>query len=229
MISIIIPTLNAERTLTATLAALIPAVVDGLIREVIIADGGSTDATVQIADDAGAKFITCECGRGQQLGKGAAFAKSSWLLFLHADTVLSASWQDDARRFMHDVETATRQPAAAAFRFALDDTGVAPRLLERLVAFRCQLFKLPYGDQGLLIPRSLYQEIGGYRPIQLMEDLDIVRRLGRQRTVLLASHATTSAQRYHNSGYFSRTARNLSCIALFFLRVPSHHIARLYG
>lgn len=228
MISIVIPTLNAEQTLSATLAALIPAAVDGLIGEVIIADGGSTDATARIADDAGAKFIACERGRGQQLGSGAAHTKSSWLLFLHADTVLCATWQDDARRFMHDVETAARQPAAAAFRFALDDTGLAPRLLERLVALRCQLFKLPYGDQGLLIQRSLYQDIGGYRPLQLMEDIDIVRRLGRARMVLLASQATTSAQRYRNSGYCSRTARNLSCIALFYLRVPSHHIARLY-
>lgn len=229
MISVVIPTLNAEQTLAPTLEALIPAAVDGLIRDVIIADGGSTDATARIADEAGAKFINCESGRGQQLGNGANQAKADWLLFLHADTVLAPTWQDDARRFMHDVDTGARQPAAAAFRFALDDTGLAPRVLEHLVALRCRLFNLPYGDQGLLISRELYQGIGGYQPIQLMEDIDLVRRLGRSRTVLLASRATTSAQRYRKGGYCSRSARNLSCILLFYLHVPSRHIARLYG
>ena len=229
MISVVIPTLNAEKTLAPTLAALIPAAVDGIVREVVIADGGSTDATSQVADAAGANFVRCEVGRGQQLRTGAQKAKSDWLLFLHADTVLAEGWHNDARQFMQDVAMERRRSSAAAFRFALDDTGVAPRLLERLVAIRCRMLKLPYGDQGLLVSRTLYDTVGGYQPMHLMEDVDIVRRLGWSRITLLSPRATTSAGRYRSSGYCSRSVRNLSCVALYFLRVPPRHIARLYG
>ena len=229
MISVIIPTLNAEQGLGATLTALVPAAVDGLVREVIIVDGGSSDRTARIADDAGATFIVTQSGRGCQLDAGARRAKSDWLLFLHADTVLEAGWEREVVALMERVASGARPETAASFRFALDDIGLKPRLLEALVAMRCFALRLPYGDQGLLIPRHLYQQTGGYRSLPLMEDVDLVRRLGRRRVTQLRARAVTSAVRYRRDGYIRRATRNFTCLALYYLRVPVSQIARLYG
>jgi glycosyltransferase involved in cell wall biosynthesis len=168
MISIVIPTRNAEATLGETLTALIPAVVEGLVRDVVIVDGQSTDGTLRIADAFGATLLRSHPGRGQQLAAGAAAARGRWLLFLHADTRIEPGWERDVAHFIERVEAGKHPRTAAAFRFALDDTGVMPRLVEVGVGVRCALLKLPYGDQGLLIERSLYLEIGGYRSMPLM-------------------------------------------------------------
>lgn len=229
MISVIIPTLDAEAGLVQTLAALVPAALDGLIREVIVVDGGSGDRTRQIADEAGAVILTRSGGRGRQLAAGGRKARFPWLLFLHADTVLEAGWERETAAFMEAVDSGRRPPQAAAFRFALDDAGLRPRLLERLVALRCGLLRLPYGDQGLLLPKALYEEIGGYPALPLMEDVAIVQLLGRRRVVLLRPRAITSAARYRRDGYLLRSLRNLLCLALFFLRAPQRVIARVYG
>jgi rSAM/selenodomain-associated transferase 2 len=229
MISVVIPTLNAEATLGPTLAALVPAAVDGIIRELIVVDGGSSDRTAEMVEQAGGNLVRGSGGRGHQLGAGAAQARSPWLLFLHADTVLAPGWERDASLFMERVDMGGQPLAAAAFRFALDDAGARPRLLERLVALRCAALRLPYGDQGLLIPKRLYDHVGGYRPLALMEDVDLVRRLGRRRTVMLGSRAVTSAERFRREGYVRRSARNLLCLTLYTLRVPVHVINRIYG
>jgi len=229
MISVVIPTLNEERSLASTLTALVPAAVEGLVREVVIVDGGSQDHTLAIAEEAGVVVVKSAKGRGLQLDEGAKVAKSEWLLFLHADTVLSDEWMREASLFMDSVDSGERAPGAAAFRFALDDIGMKPRFLERLVALRCGLFRLPYGDQGLLIPKQFYKEAGGYRPVPIMEDVDLVRRLGRRRIFLLHSKAVTSAVRFKRDGYAFRSMRNILCQVLFSCRVPHHYIARLYG
>jgi rSAM/selenodomain-associated transferase 2 len=224
MISVIIPTLNAAPTLPATLLSIFKAAVDGLVSEVIVSDGGSTDATRDIAEAAGATVILSERGRGQQLFTGAKDARKPWLLFLHADTALAEGWEPEAKGFI-----AKGVGAAAAFRFRLDDSGLRPRLIEGLVALRCKLFRLPYGDQGLLISRSLYGAIGGYSPMPLMEDVDLVRRLGRHRVVLLQSAAITSAERFRREGYAYRSTRNVSCLILYLCGVPAERLVRRYG
>ena len=229
MISVIIPTLNAERHLAATLSALVAPAVDGLVREVIVVDGGSHDRTRDIADFAGADIVVAAPGRGGQLAQGANRARFPWLLFLHADTVLQDGWDRDAVSFMRSVDLGERPRAAGAFRFRLDDKGFAPRILESIVHGRCSLLGLPYGDQGLLISRSLFDEIGGYRDLPIMEDIDIVRRLGRKRLALLDAAATTSADRYRHDGYVSRAVRNQLCLALYGMGLPISTIARIYG
>ena len=228
MISVVIPTLNSEGDLSRSLAALVPGVVDGAVTEVIIADGGSTDDTPQIAEAVGAKFVRAAKGRGPQLAAGADAAKGVWLLFLHADTVMEHDWHLEAARFIEEMAR-SQEPRAAAFRFALDDRGVRPRYLEAMVSLRCALFRLPYGDQGLLISRAHYDRLGGFRDLPLMEDVDLVRRIGRRHLCLLRSRALTSAARYRIGGYFPRMLRNLSCLTLYYLRVPPRYIARLYG
>lgn len=229
MISVVIPTLNSQRSLPQTLAALVPAAMEGFVREVVIVDGGSNDATAEIAEDAGAEFVRSVKGRGQQLAKGARVARSDWLLFLHADTVLQNGWEAEAFRHIREVENGEKPEMAAAFRFALDDKGIGAAFLQWTVGVRCYLLKLPYGDQGLLISRRLYDEIGGFKDLVLMEDVDLIHRLGRRRITMLQSFAVTSASRYHTEGYGRRILRNFFCLSLYLLRVPSRVIARIYG
>lgn len=229
MITVIIPTLNAETSLAATLTSLVPAAIEGVVRQVIVVDGGSSDRTLRIAEDAGADIVRAEPGRGGQLRAGAEAARFSWLLFLHADTVLEAGWEREVATFVERVDIGQRPPAAAAFRFALDDLGFLPRMIETGVSLRCTLMRLPYGDQGLLIPRQLYDQIGGFKEMPLMEDVDMVRRLGRSRTLILRTRAVTSAIRYKRDGYVFRVARNLMCLGLYYMKAPLPLIARLYG
>lgn len=229
MISVVIPTLNSQAELTATLAALVQGAVQGIVKEVIIADGGSGDDTSQIADIAGARLVRSETGRGAQLAAGADEARSDWLLFLHADTVLQPGWVQEVSTFIDKVDSGQRPQSAAAFTFALNDFGAKPRILEKIVGLRCGLFRFPYGDQGLLIPKRLYSALGGYRPLPLMEDVDLIRRLGWRRVTMLRTKAVTSAERYKQDGYAPRMARNAACLSLYYLRVPPTALARLYG
>lgn len=229
MISVVIPSLDAAAGLSATLRGLLTAAREGLIREVILADGGSRDATRHIAEDAGAVVIDAPRGRGSQLAAGAAAARGDWLLFLHADTVLETGWEAEARRFLAGTGAGSSGEAAGYFQFQLDDRGPMPRLLETVVRLRCALLALPYGDQGLLISKRLYAETGGYEPLPLMEDVDLVRRLGRRRLRALSARAVTSAARYRRDGYGARMLRNAGCLALYYLGVPPSRIARLYA
>jgi rSAM/selenodomain-associated transferase 2 len=191
-----------------------------------VADGGSRDRTAELARARGARVIACERGRGTQLAAGAAAATGDWLLFLHADTELALGGSAAAGRFMADSANLHR---AAAFRFRLDDAAPAARRLEMLVAWRNRVLALPYGDQGLLISRAFYDALGGYRRVPLMEDVDLVRRIGRSRLTLLDATATSSAARFRRGGYVRRPLRNVVCLALYFAGLPPRWIARLYG
>lgn len=228
MISVIIPTLDASQSLASTLTALVPGVVNGALREVIIVDGGSSDRTLEIADAAGARVVRASRGRGSQLKAGADAAHGEWLLFLHADTVLEVGWEDEVMTFMARVDAGERPETAAAFRFILDDLGFLPRMIETGVAWRCTLFRMPYGDQGLLIPRRLYNRVGGYEDLPLLEDVDLNRRIGRSQMVILRTGAVTSAMRYKRDGYMRRVLRNWLCLTMYYCRIPMRHILRVY-
>jgi hypothetical protein len=129
---------------------------------------------------------------------------------------------------MDKVETGRIPPAAAAFRFRLLDEGWKPRLLEAAVSLRCGLFRVPYGDQGLLLPRALYDEVGGYSDQPLMEDVDLIRRIGRRRIRMLRADAVTSAVRYRNEGYARRILRNQACLAMYAAGFSPERIAAMY-
>jgi rSAM/selenodomain-associated transferase 2 len=214
-LSVIIPTLNAETGLTAALSAL------GPCADIIVVDGGSTDRTAAIAQAAGGRVIIAPRGRGAQIAAGIAAAAHPWLLVLHADTCLSPGWRDAAARMTPDV--------AGYFRFVLDSRDPAARRLEKAVAWRCRVLGLPYGDQGLLIHRDLLIRAGGMKPLPLMEDVDLVRRLGRRRLRLLDADAVTSAEKWQRDGYLRRSARNLFCLSLWFAGVPPRLIRRIYA
>ncbi|HEX8644721.1 MAG TPA: TIGR04283 family arsenosugar biosynthesis glycosyltransferase [Allosphingosinicella sp.] len=209
-----IPTLDAASSLAACLERLAGA------DEILVADGGSTDATTAIAERCGARFLCAPRGRGTQLRAGAAAARGDWLLFLHADTLLGAAWRTALENHIR-----AAPDIAACFRFRLDDAGWQARLIERGVAAR----RFPYGDQGLLVSRALYEEVGGYRPLALMEDVDLVRRIGRRRLLLLEEAATTSAERWRRDGWLRRSARNLGLLLLYRLGASPERLAKLYG
>jgi hypothetical protein len=124
---------------------------------------------------------------------------------------------------------ADRPRAAGCFRFRLDDPAWQARVVEKGVALRVKLCALPYGDQGLLISQALYGQVGGYRPVPLMEDVDLVRRIGRQRLAVLGADAVTSAERWRRDGWARRSARNLACLALHRMGMSEEKVARFYG
>ena len=223
ILSVVIPTLDAAAELPATLAALAGA---PLVGEIIVADGGSSDDSRAIAAAAGARTLVAPKGRGPQLQAGAAAARGEWLLFLHADCRPAAGWEESVARFIAGPGAAGR---AGYFGYAAEDASPAARRLERLVAWRCRALALPYGDQGLLIARPLYDAVGGFAALPLMEDVDLVRRLGRGRLQPIAATVRASARRYRAGGWVRRPLRNLLCLLLYFAGLPPRHIARLYG
>jgi len=220
-ISVVIPTLNAEAQLPHALSTLGVGLEAGLIREVIFADGGSTDGTTRLADAAGAELVTAEKGRGQQLAAGCAAAQGDWLLILHADTALEGDW---ARATLDHL---SRPERAGYFRLAFRAVGLAPGIVAGWANLRSRVFGLPYGDQALLISRALYTEVGGFAPIPLMEDVAMARALKR-RLVRLEGVARTGAARYQRDGWFKRGARNIGTLIRYLAGVAPEVLAERY-
>lgn len=225
LISVIIPVFNAEADLVRTLASLVPAAAQGLVREVVIVDGGSTDKSLAIAEDAGATILHGPRGRGAQMHQGAQAARGDWLLFLHGDTALAPDWAEHAAAF---VATPQAHECAAAFRLRFDDPSPEARRVEFWVGIRSNLFRLPYGDQGLLIHRDFYAKLGGFAQIPFLEDVEFVRRIGRGKMRIIQANATTSAAKYRRDGWRKRTWRNLGLVLRFYLGARPHDLARLY-
>lgn len=224
VLSVVIPTLNAASTLASSLAPLVAGVLDGLVRECVVADGGSSDDTLLIAEAARCRIVRAERGRGVQLRAGCEAARGDWLLALHADTRLAGDWIGAVRRHVE-----RRPDRAGFFRLRFDDPSPVARVWEAGVRLRSSTLALPYGDQGLLISRPLYDAVGGYEPLPFLEDLRLVRRLGRARLARLDADAVTSAERYRRDGWLRRTAGNWSILARHALGETPERLALRYG
>lgn len=211
--------MNAQAGLAGCIGALAR-----LPGEVVVVDGGSSDGTVELAARLGALVVQAPRGRGRQLAAGVAASRGDWVLLLHADTVLAPGWAAVAYPFM-----AAGAGKAGYFRFRLDAAEPEARRLEARVDWRCRRLGLPYGDQGLLISRALLDEVGGIADLPLMEDVDLVRRIGRARLVALEADAVTSAVRFRRDGWRGRSVRNLLCLGMYFAGLPVRWIARVYG
>ncbi len=219
-LSVIVPVLNSADELSALLAGLMAGVKAGLIRELILSDGGSCDLSARIADDAGALWITGAASRGAQLRRGAAAAGGDWMLFLHADTVLPDDW-------VQAVLAQMSNGRPGYFRLSFDAKGAAPRIVAGWANLRARVFCLPYGDQGLLIARAEYDAAGGYPDIPLMEDVAIARILGR-RLQMMPLAVRTSAARYQRDGWIRRGARNLWLLMRYLSGADPEALRRRY-
>ncbi len=222
-LSVILPTLNAAADLPVALESLLPGLEAGLIREVIVSDGGSADTTRAIAGSTGATIVDCDPGRGKQLRAGAEAARGEWFLFLHADTVLSRDWAERAGDHMD-----TGPAQAAAFRLKYRSDAPEARWLETRANRRARWLGLPYGDQGLLISRELYTEAGGYPDEPLMEDVILVRAIGKQRLVILDAEARTSAAKYQRDGWRKRAWGNAWLLTRFLMGAAPDTLAKAY-
>ncbi|WP_299210536.1 TIGR04283 family arsenosugar biosynthesis glycosyltransferase [uncultured Tateyamaria sp.] len=216
-ISVIVPTLNAEAALGPTLAALMEGVDGGLIAELVVSDGGSTDDTLKRADAWGGNIVTGPSSRGGQLRRGCEAARAEWFLVVHADTVLSPGWSEV-------VSAHLGQRDAAYFKLRFDRGG---RAVAAWANLRARLFGLPYGDQGLLIRRDLYARVGGYPDIPLMEDVALARAL-RGQLVPLDATAVTSAEKYRRQGWVRRGARNLWTLTRYLAGADPEALAAAY-
>ncbi|PVA11380.1 glycosyl transferase [Pelagivirga sediminicola] len=219
-LSVIVPVLDAEEPLPALLQGLMAGVEAGLIRELILTDGGSRDGTRRIAEAAGAIWVTGPASRGGQLRRGVAAAGGAWLLVLHADTVLPEGWVQAALAQMADGRP-------GYFRLSFDARGAAPWVVAAWANLRARLFRLPYGDQGLLISRAEYDAAGGYPDIPLMEDVALARRLGR-RLRMMPLAVQSSAARYLRDGWLRRGARNLWLLARYLMGADPDALRKRY-
>ena len=217
-ISVVIPALNEG----ARIAACIDRLADSEIEEVIVVDGGSADDTVRIARSKGAQVLSGPANRGRQQNIGARRANGAILLFLHADTSLPREFADQVRMTL-----ARRGVSAGAFRFRLDERGRRLRLVEWMVALRCRLFGLPYGDQAIFVSRETFDRAGRFADLPVMEDFDLLLRLKRFGRISLADGvAVTSARRWRREGVWRLTFKHQMCILGYYLRIAPTRLAR---
>lgn len=222
-ISVIIPTLNATPALRDTMLSLMEGLDAGLVRELILSDGGSSDGVEKMADFVGAELITGPAGRGGQLKRGAEAAQGDWLLFLHADTWLPEGWAEETVQHL-----AKSYDKALVYSLSFREAkGLGARMTARWANLRTKLFDLPYGDQALLMSRELYDEIGGFSDQPLMEDVEIARRLkGKIRLSPLC--VQTDPSRYRTSGWWRQGARNLFRLLRYRLGADPLRLSREY-
>lgn len=221
-LSIVIPTLNAARDLPGAAEALLAGATSGLVRELVISDGGSTDETLEAARALGAVIVTGEAGRGGQLARGVAAASGDWVLLLHGDTHLAEGWEDVVRDHMNG-----HADKAGWFRLRFRASGFAPAFVAGGANLRSRFLGLPYGDQGLLVSRKVLAQVGGVPEVPLMEDVVLARAL-RGRLRGLDCKALTSAARYERDGWFRRTIRNLGTLARFLLGATPEALKQRY-
>jgi hypothetical protein len=184
VLSVIIPTEGLEHPAVATLAALVPGVAAGVVREVLLVDRGGSGVIERVADVAGCRFLPFEGSHAAALAAGARQARSPWLMFLHAGAVLDSGWIEETAQFVQGVSTSGR-PRAGIFRYARSpyaETGLRDgfKFVARMIAG-------PSADQGLLIARDHYDQLGGHAPNARRSEARLLRRLGRSSRTLLRS------------------------------------------
>ena len=225
MITVIIPTLNEEQALPQTLAA-IPAL-DEL--EIIIVDGGSTDRTISIAETfctqvPTAKLVTSPAGRGRQMNEGAKASRGDALLFLHADTLLPTNVQVV-------IESALADPAVVAGRFdvCFDSPSAWGCMISTLMNWRSRLSGIATGDQAIFVRRHIFEQLGGFAEIPLMEDIELSRRLKRVGPIAaLDEHVITSFRRWEQQGPLKTILLMWTLRFLYWVGVRPHQLAHFY-
>jgi rSAM/selenodomain-associated transferase 2 len=222
-ITVVIPVLND----TAALASLLPELSADPALEIIVVNGSdANDPALDVLHErhSGVRWMRSAPGRGAQMNHGARHAHGRWLVFLHSDTRLGVCWSDALRRL-----DGQSRIVGGSFRFALDSPARWARWIEWGVRARVRLFDLAYGDQALFARRTVFDELGGYRELPLMEDVDFIRRLRRHGHLEHVDvPALTSARRWERDGWIRRTVDNALLVMLFFAGCPPESLARRY-
>jgi len=217
-LSVVIPTWNESENLAATLGALPePA-------EVVVADGGSVDGTLEIARRSGAHVLACEPGRARQMNRGALETKGDTLLFLHADAALGAGATEA-------IESALTDPAVVGgfFRLYIRSPRAALKLAAIGSNLRARALRLPYGDQGLFVRRSVYEEIGGFPDVPFLEDVALIRILRRKgRLTPLDVALSTGDRHWRGLGVLATALLDWTMVGLYFAGVPPEALAPHY-
>jgi rSAM/selenodomain-associated transferase 2/rSAM/selenodomain-associated transferase 1 len=220
-VSVIIPALNENSSIENALTGLRK---DDPSIEIIVVDGGSTDDTAGRAKNCGANVLVTKPGRAAQMNAGAEVATGGILLFLHSDTHLPDKYPELAQSALN-----RHCVVAGAFRFRLDAQGMAYRLLEQLVNWRSRVIQMPYGDQGLFMKAGIFNELGGFPDVPVMEDFEMVRRLKRRGRIFIApASAVTSARRWKTRGFLKTTMLNQAMIAGYLLGVKPRTLSQIY-
>ena len=222
-VSVVIPVRDDDRALLRVLSSLER---DARV-QVIVVDGGSTRSASPEMEAALRLVLLLKSspGRARQMNFGATRATGAWVLFLHADTRLPHGWIDELMRFAQDLSV-----VGGCFRFQLESDVAFARLLERAVALRVRWAKLPYGDQALFVRRHVFEDLGGFLDMPLMEDVDFVRRLKRiGRLHCSTLPAVTSARRWEKDGWLRRSGQNIVLLLLYLAGVSPERLARWYG
>ena len=189
MLSAVIATRESERALVPTLAALVPAVATGLLTDVVVADAASRDATGEVAEIAGCRFISSRETAGARLKAGAAATRSRWLMFLRAGTAPEKGWIEAVEHFIAAADRSDGAARAAVFRPSRVEDLMRPSFSEIAALLRAATGGSPRPEQGLLIARSFYDALGGH-PHGDDAEMALLRRLGRKRTAMLPVGAT---------------------------------------
>jgi glycosyltransferase involved in cell wall biosynthesis len=185
VITAIIPTFQSERLLVPTLSGLVPGAADGILRQVVIADSGSTDDTLRLADQAGCDAVSASTPVGA-FAEAVAMARATWLMLLPPGPVLEEGWVREVSTFVEQTERrGLAGERAAVFRYGTDTFRDRRPLIELVAILREQLRSLPRSEQGLLMSMRLYRELGGHRATASDPARDLLRRLGRRRIVTL--------------------------------------------
>jgi rSAM/selenodomain-associated transferase 2 len=212
MISIIIPALDEEKALPATLARLADQTCE---REVIVVDGGSSDATCAIAEAIpGVQLLRAPRGRALQMNAGARAARGDWLLFLHADTWLPPGGLASIASLPIEVDAGCFQQ-----RFSGDDWRL--RLVSWLHNLRCRQTGVMYGDQAMFVRRTLFDRLGGFPPLEVLEDIVFSERLlSAARPIIIPAEVVTDSRKFMKMGVFRSLARCLLILLCYELRLP---------
>ena len=221
-ISIIIPVINEAANIKSTLATTQPS----QNVEIIVVDGGSSDGTVEIVGNSGfpVKVIMANPGRGIQMNTGALAATGDILLFLHADTRLPPGFDTMIRQAVE-----ISGIIAGAFILKIDAELASLRLVEKGVRWRSHFWQMPYGDQGIFLKREVFQAVGGFPELPIMEDFEFIRNLKRQgRIVTLPAPVITSARRWLKKGVWQTTFINQVVIVAYFFGVSPERIRSWY-
>jgi rSAM/selenodomain-associated transferase 2 len=219
--SIIIPVLNEESIIEDSLSKF----VGNSMVEVIVVDGGSTDKTVNLVSDMG--FIVIKSpvsGRANQMNFGVKFAQGDVLLFLHADSNLPESYHDLILNILAQADV-----IAGAFELGIDGEDIKFRVIEWLVNWRSHLFSLPYGDQGIFLKKTIFQELGGFPDLPIMEDFEFIRQVKKRgKIAIISAKIITSARRWQKIGIIKTTLINQLIIIGYFLKIPPQKLQKFY-